>query len=247
MAEGMQISIKNYAKLCSDLRAMNKDAEKAISRTVADFKSRAPGWISQAVSDEYTIKKSEVKGAMVGAKKIGSIKVSGTMVDNIGLEYKGRLLTPRSGSGLSDKGIPDKRGDPQRQGQEPAERSVPGNQQRRGLHSIPENWRQPHADHLHQVHLHPSNDHQRKGGRGHPEADRGGNDCTTKPPRRAGHEQVGRPLRHTKRMQPTPGRDANPKATAPPCKTPNPSGVRQGTVTALNRLRCWRAQKSKIF
>lgn len=94
MAEGMQISIKNYAKLCSDLRAMNKDAEKAISRTVSDFKSRAPGWISQAVSDEYTIKKSEVKGAMVGAKKIGSIKVSGTMVDNIGLEYKGRLLTP---------------------------------------------------------------------------------------------------------------------------------------------------------
>ena len=94
MANGMEISIKNYAKLCKNLQAMNKDAEKAISRTVSDFKSRAPGWISQAVSEEYTIKKSEVKGAMTGARKIGSIKVSGTMVDNIGLEYKGRLLTP---------------------------------------------------------------------------------------------------------------------------------------------------------
>ena len=31
---------------------------------------------------------------MTGAKKIGSIKVSGIAVDNIGLEYKGRLLTP---------------------------------------------------------------------------------------------------------------------------------------------------------
>ena len=90
----MDISIKNYAKLCKDLRALNKDAEKAISRTVADFKSRAPGWISQAVTEEYTIKKSEVKDAMTGAKKIGSIKVSGIAVDNIRLEYKGRLLTP---------------------------------------------------------------------------------------------------------------------------------------------------------
>lgn len=94
MANGMEISIKNYAKLCGELRAINKDAEKAISRTVSDFKSRAPGWISQAVTEEYTIKKSEVKGAMTGAKKVGSIKVSGIAVDNIDLEYKGRLLTP---------------------------------------------------------------------------------------------------------------------------------------------------------
>ncbi|MCI5996113.1 MAG: hypothetical protein MRZ45_09265 [Blautia sp.] len=91
---GMNISIANYAKLCCRLKAMNKNAEKAISRTVSDFKSRAPGWISQAVTEEYTIKKNEVKNAMTGARKVGSIEVRGTAVDNIQLVYEGRMLTP---------------------------------------------------------------------------------------------------------------------------------------------------------
>lgn len=90
----MSITLSNYASLCADLKAINKDAEKAIRATLSDFKSRAPAWISAAVSEEYTIKKSEVKDAMTGAKKIGSIKVSGVSVDNIGLEYSGRVLTP---------------------------------------------------------------------------------------------------------------------------------------------------------
>lgn len=90
----MQVSLSNYAALCKDLQAMNGDATKAIQRTVSDFKSRAPAWIGAAVTEEYTIKKSEVKGALTGAKKIGSIKVSGVEVDNIGLEYSGRPLTP---------------------------------------------------------------------------------------------------------------------------------------------------------
>ncbi len=94
MANGIEISVKNYSKLCQHLKDINKDSEKAISRTVSDFKSRAPGWISAAVTDEYTVKKSEVKDALKGSKKIGSVKVSGVTVDNIGLEYKGRLLTP---------------------------------------------------------------------------------------------------------------------------------------------------------
>lgn len=90
----MSIQIKDYAKLCQSLRAMNKDAEKAISRTLSDFKSRAPAWISQAVTEEYTIKKAEVKGANTGARKAGSIRVEGTVVDNVQLIYRGRALTP---------------------------------------------------------------------------------------------------------------------------------------------------------
>ena len=96
MAQGsMDVKLANYAKTCEDLKAMNKDAEKAIQRTVSDFKSRAPAWVSAAVTEEYTIKKSDVKGAFTGAKKMaGSIRVSGVQVDNIGLEYSGRPLTP---------------------------------------------------------------------------------------------------------------------------------------------------------
>ena len=95
MAAGsMSVSLKNYAKLCKDLKTMNKDAAKAIQRTTSDFKSRAPGWVSQAVTEEYTIKKAEVKDAMTGARKAGSIKVEGELVDNIQLVFEGRMLTP---------------------------------------------------------------------------------------------------------------------------------------------------------
>lgn len=95
MANGsMKISIKDYAKLCGSLKGLNADAENAIRKTVSDFKSRAPGWINTAVSEEYTIKKTEVKQSMKGAKKRGTINVSGIQVDNIGLEYEGRRLTP---------------------------------------------------------------------------------------------------------------------------------------------------------
>lgn len=95
MASGsMNISISDYKKLCDDLRAINTDTEKAISRTVSDFKSRAPGWVSSAVTEEYTIKKQEVKSSLKGAKKVGTIKVAGQMVDNIQLDYRGRSLTP---------------------------------------------------------------------------------------------------------------------------------------------------------
>ena len=90
----MKVGIKNYSKLCKDLKAMNKNAEKAVRSTVSDFKSRAPGWISQAVTEEYTIKKAEVKDSMAGARKAGSVKVGGISVDNVQLVYEGRELTP---------------------------------------------------------------------------------------------------------------------------------------------------------
>lgn len=91
----INISIKDYSKLCKSLKALNSDAEKAISRTVSDFKSRAPGWVSAAVNEEYLLKKkSEVKDAIVGKKKIGNIKLSGIVVDNIRLIFAGRPLTP---------------------------------------------------------------------------------------------------------------------------------------------------------
>ena len=70
MAQGsMSVAIKNHAELIKNLKAMNKDAEKALSRTVSDFKSRAPGWVSQAVTDEYTIKKKEVKERINALRK----------------------------------------------------------------------------------------------------------------------------------------------------------------------------------
>lgn len=73
---------------------MDAQAQKAINRTVSDFKSRGPAWISQAVTDTYGIKKAEVKDAISGTRKAGKIKISGTLIDNVAIEYSGRPLTP---------------------------------------------------------------------------------------------------------------------------------------------------------
>lgn len=91
----INLSIKNYSGLIKDIQKINKEAENVVTKTVSDFKSRAPAWVSAAVTETYGISKSDVKGAFTGAKKsAGTIKASGNEVDNIGLVYKGRVLTP---------------------------------------------------------------------------------------------------------------------------------------------------------
>ena len=92
------VTMPNFAKMVGTLKALNKDMDKAISRTISDCTQRAPAQVTKAVTAVYGIKSSEVteagKGAKRGAKTAGSIKVKGVSVDNVQLVYKGRLLTP---------------------------------------------------------------------------------------------------------------------------------------------------------
>ena len=92
------VKIPNFSKMVGDLKGMNKDIDKAISRTIADFKTRGPAQVTKAVTAVYGIKSGEVtaagKAAKGGAKTVGSIKVNGVTVDNVQLIYNGRLLTP---------------------------------------------------------------------------------------------------------------------------------------------------------
>ena len=88
------ISIGNLPQLQAAIKKQKEGAEKAVKKTVSDFKSRAPAWISAAVVEHYGIKKSEVKDAISGTRKAGSIRIAGISVDNVGIEYKGRTLTP---------------------------------------------------------------------------------------------------------------------------------------------------------
>lgn len=92
------VKVPNFSKMVGDLKGLNKDIDKAISRTIADCKTRAPAQVTKAVTAIYGIKSSEVtaagKAAKGGAKTVGSIKVSGVTVDSVQLTYKGRVLTP---------------------------------------------------------------------------------------------------------------------------------------------------------
>lgn len=91
----ISIAVDAAGTLKEKLGKMDTQSQTVVKRTISDFKSRAPAWVSAAVAEEYAIKKAEVKGAMTGVKKgIGKIKVAGVTVDEISLVYSGRLLTP---------------------------------------------------------------------------------------------------------------------------------------------------------
>ena len=94
MSGTLNIFLSNYAEAKEKLEKKHKAAEKAVKRTVSDFKSRAPAWISAAVAEKYNIKKAEVKDAISGKRSIGKINVGGVAVDNVQIEYSGRPLTP---------------------------------------------------------------------------------------------------------------------------------------------------------
>ena len=92
------VTMPNFAKMVGAMKDLNKDVDKAISRTIADCKQRGPAQVTKAVTAVYGIKSKDVteagKGAKSGAKTVGSIKVKGVSVENVQIAYKGRLLTP---------------------------------------------------------------------------------------------------------------------------------------------------------
>ena len=92
------VTMPNFSKMVGSLKALNKDVDKAISRTISDCKQRGPAQVTKAVTAVYGIKSGDVteagKAAKGGAKTVGSIKVKGVAVDSVQLVYKGRLLTP---------------------------------------------------------------------------------------------------------------------------------------------------------
>lgn len=90
----MAVSIKaNIDNVIKGLDQEKANAEKVVSRTIGDMRSRGPGWVSKAVREEYNISAKDVKAAC-HVEKAGTISISGTMVDDIALVYRGRVLTP---------------------------------------------------------------------------------------------------------------------------------------------------------
>ena len=93
MAESMGVKIENLEEVLSGLDKRKEYVAKAVNATCRDFKSRAPAWISKAVTQEYTIKAAEVKGAIKGTHNVGTVKLGGVRLDDIRIEYAGRTLT----------------------------------------------------------------------------------------------------------------------------------------------------------
>lgn len=93
--ELIKITMKDGAKLAQRLQKLETGGEAAIKRTVSDFKSRAPGWVSKGIRAHYGITPAGVKSHAPKIKTGGDgTMVAGIKVDGAALEYEGELLTP---------------------------------------------------------------------------------------------------------------------------------------------------------
>lgn len=83
------------ADLVKRLRKLENGGEVAIKRTVSDFTTRAPAWVSKGIREHYGVDAAAIKDAAKKPKRgKTTIKVAGVTVDGATLEYKGRTLTP---------------------------------------------------------------------------------------------------------------------------------------------------------
>lgn len=88
------VTMKNGDKLLRKLQKLENGGKTAIERTVSDFTSRAPGWVSKGIRQHYGVDTAAIKDAGPKTKKgATNIKVAGVSVDGATLEYKGRTLT----------------------------------------------------------------------------------------------------------------------------------------------------------
>ncbi|MBP3590554.1 MAG: hypothetical protein J6J61_08260 [Muribaculaceae bacterium] len=77
------------------LKKLENGGEVAIKRTMSDFASRAPGWVSKGIREHYGVDTDAIKEAAKKPKRGRTkISVAGVTVDGATLEYRGRTLTP---------------------------------------------------------------------------------------------------------------------------------------------------------
>lgn len=95
------------AELVKQIRKLKRGGEVAIKRTVSDFTSRAPAWVSKGIREHYGVDAAAIKDAAKKPRRGRTkITVAGVTVDGATLEYKGRTLTPTHFK-LSPKARPD--------------------------------------------------------------------------------------------------------------------------------------------
>ena len=87
------VNFENLGEVLAGLDGKKADVAKAVNSTCKDFKSRAPAWISKAVTQQYTIKSGEVKDSLKAKHNCGTTVLGGITLDDIRLEYRGKLLT----------------------------------------------------------------------------------------------------------------------------------------------------------
>lgn len=91
----MSVSCKGAPDIVKKLQKLENGGKVAIERTVSDFTTRAPAWVSKGIREHYGVDTDAIKDAATKPKRgKTTIKVAGVSVDGAILEYRGRTLTP---------------------------------------------------------------------------------------------------------------------------------------------------------
>lgn len=89
------VSCKGSDDIVKKLQKLENGGKVAIERTVSDFTTRAPAWVSKGIREHYGVDTAAIKDAAKKSKRgKTSIRVAGVTVDGATLIYKGRTLTP---------------------------------------------------------------------------------------------------------------------------------------------------------
>lgn len=82
--ESFKLEIKHLDALQKKIEGIEAASEKAVKRLVSDFKTRAPGWVSTAVTNVYGIKKADIKQSLRvrRSRDHSTFKLGGITVDN---------------------------------------------------------------------------------------------------------------------------------------------------------------------
>lgn len=105
----LSVNMNGGSDLVKRLRELETGGEKIIKKTINDFSSRAPAWVSKGIREHYGVDNVAIKDA--GPKKkrgATSIKIGGNTVDGVALVYEGRTLTLRHFK-MSPKSMPTER------------------------------------------------------------------------------------------------------------------------------------------
>lgn len=89
------VTMKDGAKLAKQIAKLENGGQTAIKKTVNDFMSRAPAWVSKGIREHYGVYTAAINEAKQQPRRgQSSIQVAGVQVDSASLIYKGRALTP---------------------------------------------------------------------------------------------------------------------------------------------------------
>ena len=89
MANRAIIEVLRLNMVRARMRQIQQDSERALQNTIKDANRRVPGWVATEVAKQYGVSKKQITG-----NELGSMRITGSTMQDLKFTYKGRRLTP---------------------------------------------------------------------------------------------------------------------------------------------------------